>query len=171
MNKLMLLACGLALLPGVAMSTDVYKWKDASGNIRYSDMPPSGNTPYSLITGKKPERAKAQEDSAAAAQADADAAKSGMTGGDKTGAASSKEIEAKKRKAEAEKQQKQEQQKQEEQKIRDQNCANAKSNLQNYKQGGRMYKFDDKGERQYLDDKDIASGLQKAQQEVDQWCN
>ncbi len=98
MNRLMLLACALALLPGEAMSTDIYKWKDADGNTRYSDALPSGKMPDNLITGRKPERAKAQEDSAAATRGDAGAAKSGgaksgPVSGDQDGAGGNLDIE------------------------------------------------------------------------------
>jgi len=55
--------------------------------------------------------------------------------------------------------------------LREENCKTAKSNLQNYKQGGRMYKIDEKGERQYLVDKDLSAGLENASKEVEQWCS
>lgn len=165
MNKLVVLACGLMLLPGVALATDVYKWKDADGKIRYSDTPPPGKVPYDKVIGKKQlapvEGAVAATDAAAP---DTKAKKAADAGGDK-------ELDANKRKAEAENLKKKEQEKLDAQKARDENCKNAKSNLQNYKQGGRMYKFDENGERVYLDDKDIAVGLEKANQEVEQWCS
>jgi len=99
MKKLIVLACGLMLLPGVAYATDVYKWKDADGKIRYSDTPPSGKIPFDKVIGKKPvvvPDVPAGEDAATSAQDGKPAAKAaGATPGDK-------EIEAKKRKAEAE---------------------------------------------------------------------
>lgn len=164
MNKLVVLVCGLMLLPGVALATDVYKWKDADGKIRYSDTPPSGKVPYDKVIGRKQAAPVEGPAAADAAAPDAKAQKAADAGGDK-------ELDAKKRKAEAENLKKKEQEKLDAQKMRDENCKNAKSNLQNYKQGGRMYKIDEKGERVYLDDKDIAAGLEKANQEVEQWCS
>ena len=162
MNKLILALCAMLLVPMQGQAADVFKWKDADGKVRYSDTPPGGKTPYELLSGKKAAAAGAQvaNDSTSAPPAADKSAKP----------AADKELDARKRKAEAENQQKKEQEKLDQQKVREQNCTTAKSNVQNYKQGGRMYKMDANGERQYLDDKDIAAGLEKADQEVEQWC-
>jgi len=164
MKRTILTLCVMLLVPMQGQSADVYKWKDADGRIRYSDSPPSGKTPYEMLTGKKAAAGHAQAaDSAAPAQ---------QAPNDKTGnSAADKELDAKKRKAEAENQQKKAQEKLDEKKVREDNCKSAKSNVQNYKQGGRMYKVDESGERHYLDDKDLADGLDKANKEVDQWCD
>jgi hypothetical protein len=156
-NKFILALCVLTLASMTAQAAEVYKWKDSDGNIRYSDIPPAGRTPYEIISGKK--------DAAAAhdAGAPAPAAKPAESTADK-------EIDARKRQAEADKAQKKMQEKHDEQKMREQNCNTAKSNLQNYKQGGRLYRMEDNGERHYLDDKDFADGLAKSNQEVEQWC-
>lgn len=164
MKNLIVLACGLMLFPGVAFATDVYKWKDADGRIRYSDAPPQGKIPYDKVIGKKPV-APAPAAGAEDAEGAAPAAKPAAT------PVADKELEAKKRKAEAENIKKKEQAKQDELKLREENCKTAKSNMQNYKQGGRMYKINEKGEREYLDDKAISDGLDKANKEVEQWCS
>ena len=158
MNKLIMVICFL-LLPMHSQAADVYKWKDAEGKVRYSDAPPSGKTPYELLSGKKaaPARDQVSDESAAAAN-------------NKSGKPVDKELDARKHKAEADNLQKKEQEKLDQKKIREDNCKTAKANLQNYKQGGRMYKVDENGERQYLDEKDISSSLEKANQEVEQWC-
>ena len=57
-----------------------------------------------------------------------------------------------------------------EQKAKQENCANAKANLSNLQQGGRIYKMNEKGEREYLDDAAMAEGAAKAQAEVDKYC-
>ncbi len=162
MNKLSVLLCVALLVPMQGQAAEVYKWKDAEGRVRYSDTPPAGKIPYETLAGKKAAAANVQApDAGASAPAvDAKAAKP----------VADKELDARKRKAEAENLQKKQQEKLDEQKVREQNCVAAKSNLQNYKLGGRMYKIDENGERQYLDDKDIAAGLEKANKEVEQWC-
>ncbi len=166
MKKLIVLTCGLMLLPGVALATDVYKWKDADGRIRYSDAPPQGKIPYDKVIGRKVAPAPATAPVSEGAESTAPAAKPAAAV-----SAADKELEAKKRKAEAENLKKKEQAKLDEAKLREENCKTAKSNMQNYKQGGRMYKINEKGEREYLDDKAISEGLDKANKEVEQWCN
>lgn len=161
-NKLIIPFCLMLLVPMQGQAAEVYKWKDVDGKIRYSDTPPAGKTPYEILSGKK----------AAAARAGAsdEGISAPVANGKTVKPAADKEIDARKRKAEADNTQKKSQEKLEEQKVREQNCVTAKSNMQIYKQGGRMYKIDEKGERQYMDDKDIAAGLEKANQEVEQWC-
>lgn len=153
MNKVAIWACSLMLVSGVAAAADIYKWKDADGKIRYSDMPPAGKTAYEKLSGSKPASATA----AAAPEAKTEkGAAGGGAGKDKAGAESP--------------QGKSDQAQQDEKKVRDENCAIAKANAQSYKQGGRLYKTNEKGERLYLDEKEIAASLEKANKDVDYWC-
>ncbi len=57
-----------------------------------------------------------------------------------------------------------------EQKMKEDNCKLARSNLQTYQRGGRIIRNDEKGEKVYLDDKEIQQKLNEAQQEVSRWC-
>ena len=47
----------------------------------------------------------------------------------------------------------------------------AKANLQNYKVGGLLSRANEKGEREYLSDAEIAKGKEDAQKEVDEFCD
>jgi hypothetical protein len=155
MKRLFMLVCGLFLLPGVAASADIYKWKDADGNVRYSDQPPPGKIPYETMANRKPAATNAEPKASGAADAkDKSATDKGQ-----------------KQKAATDNQQKESQEKQDAQRIREQNCTAARSNLQSYKAGGRMVKFDENGERNYLSDQEIASGLANAEKDVSQWCD
>ena len=49
-------------------------------------------------------------------------------------------------------------------------CAAAKQNVQTYTEGGRVYKYNDKGEREYMGDDEISAARQKAQREADEAC-
>ena len=164
MKKTILTLCVMLLVPMQGQSADVYKWKDADGRIRYSDSPPGGKTPYEILSGKKAPagRVPSADETAPAQQAATD--KAGNSAADK-------ELDAKKRKAEADSLQKKAQEKLDAARVREENCKTAKANAQNYQQGGRMYTVDENGERHFLDDKDLADGLDKANKEVDQWCD
>jgi hypothetical protein len=166
MNKLLwMMLSGLMLLP-VTAHADVYKWKDKDGVTRYSDMPPPSDVKQLPISGKKtaPKRAEPQPAAAPASPvtpaANSDAKKP----------VASAEGEAIKRQQKAEEDKKKTEQAEAEQKVKQQNCATAKANMQNYQQGGRIYKMNEQGEREYMGDADIAQNLEKAKQEVQEYC-
>ena len=52
----------------------------------------------------------------------------------------------------------------------EQRCTQAKQNQQAVKEGGRLYKYNDKGEREFMSDEDIAAAQQRAQRDVDEAC-
>ena len=52
----------------------------------------------------------------------------------------------------------------------EQRCQQARQNVQAYQEGGRMYKYNDKGEREFMGEEDIAAGLKKAQRDMDEAC-
>ncbi len=57
-----------------------------------------------------------------------------------------------------------------EQKLKEENCQNAKNNVQTYSHGGRISKINEKGEREFLEDNDIKQKLEQSQKDVDKWC-
>lgn len=150
MLKLKLLVLLVAMLPLSAQAV-IYKWKDSNGVVRYSDLPPPSNIPYEAMGSKTRAAAPAAADKPPAADANANA-------------------EAAKRQQEAEADKKMQATKQAELEYRQQSCLNAKTNYQNFKVGGRMYKMDENGQRQYLGDAEIAAGLEKAQKDMEEFC-
>jgi uncharacterized protein DUF4124 len=50
------------------------------------------------------------------------------------------------------------------------NCSNARSQLAQFEAGGRITRFDEKGERTYLGDDEIEQEKSRARALVDQWC-
>jgi len=157
MNKhLWIILLTLALLP-MSANAEIYKWKDSNGVIRYSDVPPPSNIPRESLGSKNvvapPAAPSSTEPSA-----------------QKKSPAAGREGDAVKRQEDAEAAKNKEQAKEATLKIKQQNCATAKANLQNYQQGGRIYKMNEKGERDYLDDTDIAKNLAQAQKDVDEYC-
>ncbi len=156
MNKpLWVMMLTLALLP-MSANAEIYKWKDADGVMRYSDIPPPSNVPHEALGSKK---AVAPLPTPSTAEIPA-----------QKNSPASRESDAIKRQEDAEAAKNKEQAKQAELKVKQQNCATAKANLQNYQQGGRIYKMNEKGEREYLDDAGIAKNLEQAQKDVNEYC-
>lgn len=181
----MVLLCML-LLPVLA-NAEIYKWKDKDGKVRYSDVPPASNTQTESLYGKKIPRptglaplTPVEGDATVAAnkQKEADKQKGinkeksmdDIAGGDKTGVPLTKEQEAAKRAKDAEEKRRAETSKAEEAKIRQEQCKTAQDNLRIYTVGGRISKVNDKGEREYLGDADVAAGKEQAQQDVNKYC-
>jgi Skp family chaperone for outer membrane proteins len=149
---------------------EIYKWKDKNGAIRYTDTPPPSNIKQEALSGKKAAKSSNQAPLAPVEGVPAVASKDAKKEGKKE--AMSKEDEAaqiRQRNAEAEKRNKQE--KEAEAKRKADNCKGAKANFETYKQGGRVYKMNEKGEREYMDDKDLQDGKAQAQKEIDENCN
>ena len=50
------------------------------------------------------------------------------------------------------------------------NCARAQDHVRTIESGQRLSRTDSKGERQYLDDSQVAQELAKARQAAQEWC-
>ena len=157
MNKLLWVMLSTLALLSMSANAEIYKWKDTNGVIRYSDIPPPSNVPHESLGSHK---TVAPLPAPSAAEISAQ----------KNSSAASRERDAIKRQEVAEAAKNKEQVKEAELKVKQQNCATAKANLQNYQQGGRIYKMNEKGEREYLDDAGIAENLEQAQKDVNEYC-
>ncbi len=148
---------------------EIYKWKDKDGRVRYSDTPPPSNVKQEAIMGKKkPAEPTGREPLAPVDKASttpvAEIPKNSEPPVNPEDLAAEKRQQA----AEAEKNNKQE--KEAEAKRKAENCSAAKANMETYTQGGRVYKMNEKGERQYMDESDFKAGKEQAQQEINENC-
>lgn len=166
--KIRVLLLFLALLPALA-NAEIYKWKDKDGSIRYSDVPPPSNIKHEPMVGKKIPKPTGQ---APLAPVDGDITKS-LNRNDKAAekAPLSKDEAAAKRAKDAEAQKKADDAVLAEKKLREENCKAARSNLATYKNGGRISKTDEKGEREFLSDTQIEQGRIDAQKDIDKYCD
>jgi len=165
----LLLLC-MVMLPIFAQA-EIYKWKDKDGSVRYSDVPPPSNIQREPMLGKKipkptgqPPLAPVEGNATAAMNKDKAATAKEST-------PLSKEEAANKRAKDAEAQKKADEVKQVDLKIKQENCKAAKSNLATFNNGGRIMITDEKGERQYLGDEEIAKGKADAQRDIEKYCD
>lgn len=179
MNIRFLILCTLALpVLASAEAGEVYKWRDSNGVVRYSDTPPPSNVKHEVygkkskvVSGQAP-LAEVEGDATAAMnkqKAATDKALAEKAKADK--APLSKEEAAAKRAKEAEELKKIEAQKKAELEVKAENCKVAKSNLATYTNGGRITRTNEKGEREYYTDAEIAKGRVESQAEVEKHCN
>jgi Domain of unknown function (DUF4124) len=158
--------CVLLLTLPLLGNAEIYKWKDKDGKVRYSDTPPPSNVKQEAIGKKKAVQATDQ-----APLTPAETAKPAIAKEGKKEAMSKGDDAAKKRGEDAEVDKKNKAEKEKQEVVKAENCKTAKANLENYTQGGRIYKMNEKGEREYVSDAGLAEGKEKAQQDINENCN
>jgi len=145
---------GSLSLPLNAMAGDIYKWTDEEGNVHYGAQPESSNAQNLNIKVTPPPTVTDHQNNAQ----DNTSAEFDETNPDSStddpSAISDKQAEIDAKNEE----------------IRKKNCEMIKTRLAAIQRGGRLYEVDDKGERQYWDDKTRTSKLDKAQADLKKWC-
>lgn len=150
------LACGCLLaIPALG---ELYKWTDAEGKVHYSDQPPPPNIKQPVtVKPRSPAAPTAAPDAAGAA---ADAPKSYV---EQDAEFNRRRVEAAEREAAAKKAATEAAEKKK-------NCEQAKAHLAGLQSGARITRYDEKGERVYLGDAEIAQEAARAKQVADSWC-
>lgn len=178
MKAFWVLAVSAAILLPSAAQAEIYKWKDSNGVTRYSDTPPPSNVKQLPVGGKKPPAAPAagtNQSTGAAPQGKVEQGSAEQKKPEQPAKevkpAQGRDEAAIKRQEAAEAEKKKVQQQEAEAKARQENCDNAKKRLATYTLGGRIYDVDEKGERVYKSDADIAKGLEEAKQDVEKYCS
>jgi len=146
-TALLVIALGGALCtPALAQ----WKWRDATGRVQYSDLPPPAGVSEAQIL-QRPNAAQRNATPATAApqaQASAPSLPAAKT--------VEPELEAKRKQAEQEKASRQKAEDEKQAASRAENCSRAKSHLRALDDGIRLARVNAKGEREILDDKQRA---------------
>jgi hypothetical protein len=142
----------------LAVSADIYQWKDDDGKTQYSDQPPSDRPARLLKSGVTAQTAAEKSDSGTEAKNEKKGPKS----------LAEKDLEARKNKIEAEKNEKQASAKAAEKKAQ---CTQSRDQMKTLEEGGRIYKRDEKGEKNYLDDKSLAKEMVDAKANMSKYCS
>lgn len=148
-----LLCAGLiATACGIALAGEVRVWKDASGQTHYSDLPPPGVDAKPLDSGILPPGGSTEE-----------TGKAGKSLADQ-------ELEFRKRRAERMEQES----KQADETVRKdklaRQCADARRQLAALESGQRVGKFNDRGEREILDDKQRETEAERLREALAERC-
>ena len=138
-----------AVLALIALPAEAqWKWRDGTGHVQYSDLPPPASTPDKDILARPAQRKAAQNATFPASAASAPAAASSPL----VARTSDPELEAKRKKAESDQAAKQ---KVEDDKVaaaKADNCSRARSQVKTIESGVRLARTNDKGEREIMDD-------------------
>ena len=158
---LLALMSGTWLVAAPALA-QTYKWTDANGKVHYSDQPPPANAKEQVTVKPRKPSASTPAANPAATEKGAPAAKA------KTYV--EQEANFKKRQVEAAEREAAEKKKADEAVEKKQNCEQARSQLKNLQSGGRITRNNPQGEREYLNDAQIAQEIQRGKKTVDSWC-
>ena len=168
---LALLAATLLSLPAEAQ----WKWKDKTGHVQYSDLPPPLGTPdQDILT--RPNAASRR--AGPVPNAPVSIVSSGTPAAAASAAASGAlvprtadpELEAKRKKAEADAAAKQKAEEQRVATAKAENCARAKSQLTTLESGIRIARANANGEREFLDDKQRADETTRTKDVISADC-
>ena len=169
-RQLVCVVCAALLAMPMLANAEVYKWKDKNGAVRYSDTPPPSNVKLEPM-GRKNVTKPTGREALAPVPAAVSTPASPATVKAATGKEGGEDEAAKLRQKNAEVEKRNKEEKEKQAKLKEENCKAAKANHQSYAQGGRVYKMNEKGEREYMSDKDLKEGAEKTQNEIDEYCN
>lgn len=140
----------IAIAIAAPASAQLYKWVDKDGKTHYSDTPPPGQESKSLSVGTGATTSAATPATPkTAVERDKELDKSRQALRD----AGKKADDAAKDSA-----------------GREEACNRAKGAYATYADGGRIHKYNEKGERVFLDDQEIESERVRSQREMDEAC-
>lgn len=143
---LVLILNGLSFVSGIAQA-GAYKWTDSSGQVHYSDQPPSDAARAVPGTSSKSDNSQAIKELA-----------------EKDQAFKQRQEEAAKAKEKAAKEAEQARTKRE-------NCQKARDNFSQLQSSRRLYTQAPNGERLYMNDTDRQQALSTAQKHIKENCN
>jgi len=146
----------LAMMIAGPAAAQVYEWRDAQGQLQYSDLPPLGVDAKVVYPTLKP---VGVDDKAGAAPAAA-----------KPKTLAEKELEFRQRRAEAAEAQAKAEQDSSQAVERQRACEQARNQLGALRSGQRIARFNSKGEREYLDDAGRADEIERTQKFADSVC-
>jgi hypothetical protein len=142
MKRLAVIALACAVAP--LASAELYKYVDKDGKTVYSDQPPVNADSKQIHVAPA------------------------STSGPKSYVERDKELD-KQRKETAEKEKKSEQSAAQA-KAAEERCTQAQANYKSFEEGGRLLKYNDKGEREYMTDDEIEAGRAKSKQQMEEAC-
>ena len=151
------IAFALALTAGLAVAQP-YKWTDKDGRVTYSDKPPVGGSATQVqsrvgsVTGSGASGAAPAKPAAPQTMAEKEQAfRKRQVDGRETEQKQAKLDEQNKQKTEA--------------------CTNARSRMAGLESGGRQVRFNEKGERTFLDDSQITQERSSVQRDISNYCS
>jgi len=166
---LVAVAAGVVASPSEAQ----WKWRDKSGHVQYSDLPPpAGTSDQDILARPNPTARRSGPTTTAAASPQGGASSApGAAAASAPRSAADVELEAKRKKAEADATAKAKADQERIAALRADNCTRAKSQLTTLESGIRLAQTNPKtGEREFLDDKQRADEVRRTRDVISENC-
>ncbi len=166
---LALVAASLLSLPAEAQ----WKWKDKSGHVQYSDLPPPSGTPEQDILAKPTagsRRSGPVPDAPVSIVSSGTSASGAASGALAPKPGPDSELETARKKAEADAAAKSKAEEQRIAALKADNCTRAKTQLTTLESGIRLARSNAKGEREFLDDKQRADETKRTKDVISTDC-
>jgi hypothetical protein len=160
------LTAALLSLPADAQ----WKWKDKSGRVQYSDLPPPAGTADADILGKPGTQRTVTAPAAASGAASAPALAAAGASSPLAPRTVDPELEARRKRAEAEQAAKVKAEEDRVAAARADNCGRAKAQLATLESGIRLVRSNEKGEREFVDDKQRADETRRVRDTIKSDC-
>lgn len=162
-RRLLTLALLASLALGSATAWAQWKWRDASGRITVSDLPPPREVPEKDIL-QRPDPARRRAPASAASASAAPAASAPAS------APTDRQVQERQVQAEREAQARQKADEARMAAQRAENCQRARGQLTMLESGERMVQYNEKGERMVLDDAARAAELRRVRETIARDC-
>ena len=158
LRSIVALAAALTVFGAAAQTAPppAWKWRDASGQINVSDLPPPASIPAKDILERPPLLLRSAAAPAAASAAPVAPALQAISA-----PRADPELEARRKRALDEQLAQQRQQQERDASVRADNCVRAQAALALHNDGQRLYRTNAQGEREVIDDKTRADELQR----------
>lgn len=132
-----------------AMASEIYKWTDEEGNVHYEDRPTVDDVERVAINSSPTSNSsvRASENARRARQSAREDAIAKRDEEERK-AAEVAQIAAE----------------------REQKCQESRNRMENYLQARRLYREDESGEREYLDDTQVMEAREQAQEDIQAYC-
>lgn len=163
------LACAAATLVAVPAEAQ-WKWRDKTGRVQYSDLPPPPGTSDGDILAR-PAAANRRSLAVAAAPASAASAASGVAAASSAARGNADpELEARKKKADADQAARAKADEQKFLAAKADNCTRARAALTTLESGIRLARANAQGEREFIDDKQRAEETRRTREVIANDC-
>ncbi len=162
-------AMAAAMLATVSLPAAAqWKWKDSTGRVQYSDLPPPQGVPDSAILSRPSTRATAAPRQATAPLPAVSLVSGVAASGPARG--TDPELEARRKKAEDEMKAKQKAEEERVAAAKAENCKRAQAAQRSLDSGVRLVRTNEKGEREFLDDAARAQEQRRVTQTLQSDC-
>jgi len=135
---------------GAVLSSEIYKWTDDNGNVHYEDRPLGEDVQRLDIISSRTDNSGVQASIDARRERETARAEARSKRGEEEQAAASAKAEADKRVAK---------------------CQESRARMESYLQARRLYNQNAAGEREYLDEDGIMQAREKAQEQIQKYCD